>query len=158
MKLDYAHTYDADPGSVVALMRNQAFLEDVAAHAGATSHTVEVTSESTKLAMALPVPASLAKFVGDTIQINQVFRFGQQGPDGSIPGVVEVDVPGMPVDVNATAHLTPNGGGTIGRYRGELKVRIPLVGKKVEAQVEPFITDAFDGLERRAAEWLTRKA
>ena len=39
---------------------------------------------------------------------------------------------------------------------GEVKANIPLVGKKVEAQVEPFITDAFDGLERRAADWLSR--
>ena len=44
----------------------------------------------------------------------------------------------------------------MGDYEGELKVKIPLVGKKVEAQVEPFIVQAFAGMERRARVWLTR--
>lgn len=65
-------------------------------------------------------------------------------------------MPGMPVDVHADAVLTPEGEATVGRYSGELKVKIPLVGKKVEAQVEPFIREAFAGIERRAAVWLAR--
>ena len=39
---------------------------------------------------------------------------------------------------------------------GELSVKIPLVGKKVEAQVEPMIARAFAGIERRAQDWLSR--
>ena len=35
-------------------------------------------------------------------------------------------------------------------------MKIPLVGKKVEGLTEPFIRDAFEGLERRAADWLAR--
>lgn len=158
MKFDYVHTYDADPQRVVSLLRTEAFLDDVASHAGAVDHTVDVTADSTSLGMSLKVPEKLAKFVGATIRINQVFRFSGQRADGSIPGTVEVDVPGMPVEVNATAELRPEGAGTTGHYSGELKVRIPLVGKKVEAQVEPFIRDAFDGLERRAADWLSRES
>ena len=73
-----------------------------------------------------------------------------------INGTVTVDVVGMPVDVNAQAEMLPKDGATEGRYTGDLKVKIPLVGKKVEAQVEPFIRDAFAGLERRAADWLSR--
>lgn len=155
MKFDYVHTYEADPQRVVSLLRTEAFLDDVASHAGAVEHTVDVAPDSASLGMSLRVPEKLAKFVGSTIRINQVFRFGAPGSDGSIPGTVEVDVPGMPVDVTATAVLRPQGSGTTGHYSGDLKVRIPLVGKKVEAQVEPFIKDAFDGLERRAGAWLS---
>ena len=158
MKLDYTHTYEADPQRVVALMRTSDFLEDVASHAGAVSHEVEVNDDHAKLAMLLGVPSALKKFVGETIQILMIFRFGAERPDGVVPGTVEVDVPGMPVEVNAAAQLRPSGPRTTGHYAGELKVRIPLAGKKVEAQVEPFITDAFDGLERRATDWLARPA
>ncbi|SHI36150.1 Protein of unknown function [Tessaracoccus bendigoensis DSM 12906] len=157
MKLDYTHSYDAAPETVAALLRNTAFLDDVATHAGATEHTVEVTADHTKLGMVLAVPGNLTKFIGSSIRINQVFRFEALRADGSIPGTVEVDVPGMPVEVNATAALTPRGARTEGRYTGDLTVRVPLFGKKIESQVEPFITDAFDGLERRATDWLSRK-
>ncbi len=157
MDLDYTHTYAADPQRVVALLRTEGFIDDVARHAGATEHSVDITDETTTLTMALPVPANIAKFVGSTMTLKQVFRFLEPAPDGSIRGTVEVDVPGMPVDVNANAAMLPQPDGTTqGRYTGDLKVKIPLVGKKVEAQVEPYVRDAFAGLERRAAEWLSR--
>ena len=156
MKLDYTQAYPAEPARVVALLRNREFVEDVARHAGAQEHSVDVRDDGTTLAMKMPVPEKLTKFIGQTIQLNQVFRFTEPGADGVAHGTVEVDVPGMPVYVDARGVLSPDGGKTVGRYTGELKVKIPLVGKKVEAQVEPFIRQAFDGLERRAADWLTR--
>ena len=131
MKLDYTHTYAATPERVVALLRNPEFIDDVARHAGALEHEVTIDDDATRLMMKLPVPSHLTKFV-------------------------EVDVPGMPVDVNAVAQMRPTAEGTTAHYGGDLKVKIPLVGKKVEAQIEPFIRDAFDGLERRAADWLSR--
>lgn len=158
MKIDFVHTYAATPDRVVALLRTQGFLDDVAQHAGAVDHEVQISDESTKLGMKLPVPENLRKFIGATIQINQVFRFQAARADGTVPGTVEVDVPGMPVEVNAQAELVPHGDETKGHYSGDLRVRIPLVGKKVEAQVEPFIRDAFAGLERRATHWLAQPA
>ncbi|GAA4905732.1 hypothetical protein GCM10025789_26360 [Tessaracoccus lubricantis] len=157
MDLDYTHTYAANPERVVGLLRNEEFIADVARHAGATEHAVDITPDATTLTMSLPVPANVAKFVGSTMKLKQVFRFEAPASDGSIRGRVDVDVPGMPVDVKADALMVPqSNGSTEGRYTGDLKVKIPLVGKKVEAQVEPYIRDAFAGLERRAADWLTR--
>lgn len=156
MKLDYTQSYPASPDRVVALLKNEEFVADVARHAGAKEYSVNVQPDGTSLAMKMPVPEKLTKFVGETIQLNQVFRFSDPDPDGVARGTVDVDVPGMPVDVNAHGVLTPEGDRTVARYTGDLKVKIPLVGKKVEAQVEPFIRQAFDGLERRAADWLTR--
>lgn len=156
MKLDYTHTYAATPERVVALLRNPEFIDDVARHAGALEHEVTIDDDATRLMMKLPVPSHLTKFVGQAIALQQVFRFQPPRADGSIDGAVEVDVPGMPVDVNAVAQMRPTAEGTTAHYGGDLKVKIPLVGKKVEAQIEPFIRDAFDGLERRAADWLSR--
>lgn len=156
MKLEYIHTYDADPERVVALLRDEAFLDDVARHAGALEHSVNVSADSAGLDMSLPVPANLARFVGKAIRISQVFRFSAPGADGVIAGTVAVDVAGMPVDVDARVELRPLAGATRGLYTGDLRVKLPIVGKKVEAQVEPFIRDAFDGLERRATDWLAR--
>lgn len=156
MDLDYTHQYAADPSAVVALLRNEDFIADVAAHAGALEHSVVIDDDATTLDMKLPVPGNLAKFVGQTVALRQVFRFQAPGPDGSVRGTVDVDVPGMPIDVDVNAGLDPQGAGTQGRYTGGLTVKLPLVGRKVEGLIEPFIRDAFAGLERRAAEWLAR--
>ena len=156
MKLDYTHTYAATPDKVVALLRQQEFIDDVARHAGALEHQVDIAPEATQLTMKLPVPSNLTKFVGQSVALKQIFRFQEPDAAGVVRGTVDVDVPGMPVDVNADAEMRPTGDTTTARYTGDLKVKIPLVGKKVEEQLEPFIRDAFDGLERRAADWLSR--
>lgn len=156
MDLAYTHQYPAAPGEVVALLRNREFIADVARHSGALSHDVTIDADSTRLQMKLPVPANLSSFVGKEISLEQVFRFKAPAADGSVHGTVEVDVPGYPIDVNADAVLAPAGAGTVGRYNGDLKVKIPLVGKKVEASIAPVISDAFAGLERRAVDWLGR--
>lgn len=156
MDLDYTHQYAAPPSAVVALMRNEEFIADVARHAGALEHNVAIDDDATRLRMKLPVPGSLSKFVGQSVTITQVFRFQPPAADGSVRGTVDVEVPGMPINVDAAALLRAHDGGTQGRYTGSLTVKIPLVGKKVEGLTEPFIRDAFEGLERRAADWLAR--
>ena len=154
MRLDYHHVYAADPARVVALLHTRGFIEDVARHAGALEHSASIEGNQTRLTMVLPVPSHLTKFVGSSLRLEQVFTFGDPGPDGVVHGTVTGDVQAMPVDIDAVGVLTPVGETTQASYTGELRVRIPLVGKKVEAQVEPYIRDAFDGLERRAADWL----
>lgn len=156
MDLAYTHQYPAEPAAVVALLKTREFIDDVARHAGAISHDVTIDDEATRLEMRLRVPGNLTAFVGQAVSLTQVFRFRAPADDGSIRGSVDVEVPGLPIDVNADAVLTPLGTGTQGRYTGDLRVRIPLVGKKVEGNIEPFIRDAFAGLERRAADWLAR--
>lgn len=70
-----------------------------------------------------------------------------------------VNVQGAPVAVVATGLLQPTvNNGSRADFRGSLTVRIPLVGRKIEAQVAPMITEAFEGIERRANHWLTRQA
>ena len=156
MKLAFQHSYPAPPRDVAALLRNEAFLDDVAQHAGAVQHTVAVGDVGTRVDMMLPAPEHVQKVLGKTVKISILMAFSDESSDGTIPGTVNVDVPGMPVEASATSKLTPTSTGTVGDYEGELKVKIPLVGKKVEAQVEPFIIQAFAGMERRARVWLTR--
>ncbi len=156
MQLAFQHTYPAGPDAVAQLLRDEAFLADVAQHAGALSHSSRIEGDTTHLAMEIPAPDDVQKFVGRSVNLQLTMRFDAATADGSRPGHVTVEVPGMPVDASARARLTPQGDHTVGDYDGELKVRIPLVGKKVEAKVEPFVVAAFAGMEERARVWLTR--
>ncbi|WP_297741261.1 DUF2505 domain-containing protein [uncultured Tessaracoccus sp.] len=156
MKLAFQHSYPAPPRDVAALLRNEAFLDDVAQHAGAVQHTVVTGDVGTRIDMTLPAPDHVQKVLGKTVKVSILLAFSDETSDGTIPGTMNVDVPGMPVEARATSKLVPTSTGTVGDYAGELKVKIPLVGKKVEAQVEPFIVQAFAGMEKRAHVWLTR--
>lgn len=157
MHLSYRHTYDASTDTVVALMANPAFLADVAEHAGATSHDVRVEGATTHMEMSLEAPREVAKFIGNTIRVTQSLTWGDPDGEGVRRGTVDIQVAGVPVNASASALLTPTGPNScVGTYEGELNVRIPFVGKKVETMVAPSINDAFDGIERRSKEWLKR--
>ncbi len=157
MHLSYKHSYPASPDDVVALMANPDFISDVAEHAGATSHDVRIEGRTTHMEMALAAPSDIRKFVGSTINVTERLTWGDPGADGVRRGTIEFSVAGVPVNVTAAAVLTPTGpSSSTATYDGDLNVRIPLVGKKVESLVAPSIDDAFAGLERRAAHWLTR--
>lgn len=156
MELAFTQNFQAEPAKVVALFRNEAFIADLAEHAGATSHDVTLTDENTVLAMQMPTPGNVAAFIGKTVKLTMTFAFQESGSDGSYRGKVDVDVPGMPIDVVANADIAPAPSGAKGNYSGELRVKIPLVGKKAEAQIAPFITRAFNQVERRANVWLAK--
>lgn len=156
MKLAFQQAYPAPPQRVLELLRNDEFIDDVAQHAGAVSHEARVLGDRTELDMELPTPQHVASVVGKTVKLTLAMAFAEPRDDGSVPGTVDVTVPGMPVQAQMTGLLSPRGEETVGEYNGELKVKIPLVGKKVEAQIEPYVVSAFNGIERRAKVWLER--
>ncbi|MFV0429580.1 MAG: DUF2505 domain-containing protein [Arachnia sp.] len=156
MDLRYEHAYQGTPDAVAALMGNPEFIGDIAEHAGATSHTVDVSDEVTTLSMAVPAPTDIAKVIGATVQIEQIFRWEPSDGSGTRRGTVDVRVKGVPVAAKAVAELVPAAdGGAAGTYVGELTVNIPLVGKRIETQAAPIVRSAFAGIERRANAWLS---
>ncbi|HMR50592.1 MAG TPA: DUF2505 domain-containing protein [Arachnia sp.] len=156
MDLAFTQNFQAEPARVVELFRTEAFISDVAEHAGAVGHQVAVGPQATTLDMQLPTPGNLAKIIGKTVDLKMRFAFPPTEAGDVHKGKVNVSVAGMPITVQADAAISPDGDGARGDYSGRLDVKIPLVGKKVEAQVEPFIRHAFDGMERRANHWLTQ--
>lgn len=157
MKLNYRHEFNGSTDEVVALFRNPDFIDDVAKHAGALDHTVSIEGETTHLKLTLPAPDSIAMFFGKGIKIAQSFAWDTPDEVGNRKGVFTVDISGAPVSVEANAVLSPAGeNASVADYDGELEVKIPLVGKKVEGQVEPMIKAAFAGIERRARAWLSK--
>lgn len=157
MHLSYRHTYNGSTDAVVALMANPDFLSDVAEQSGAISHDVRVVGATTHMEMSLEAPADVARFVGKTIHVTQELTWGPPAADGVRQGTVDIAVAGMPIKISASAVLSPTGvDSSVATYEGDLNVRIPLVGKKVESLVAPSINDAYDGIERRAQEWLSR--
>lgn len=158
MDLNFQHHYRGTTDAVVELMRTEAFIDDVAEHAGSLAHTVRIEGDVTHLDMRLAAPPNIAKVVGAHIRMSMAISWGPADAQGVHTGSVDVDVHGAPVTVDATGRLQPSGqDACTADFRGTLNVRIPLVGRRIEAQVAPMITDAFAGIERRANHWLTRE-
>lgn len=159
MDLNFQHDYQGSTDRVVELMRTEAFIDDVAKHAGTTSHSVRIEDNVTHLDMTLASPPTIAKVVGAHIRMSMDISWGPADARGAHTGSMAVNVQGAPVAVVATGLLQPTvNNGSRADFRGSLTVRIPLVGRKIEAQVAPMITEAFEGIERRANHWLTRQA
>lgn len=157
MELNFTHHYDGPAERVVELMRTKEFIDDVATHAGAQSHSVHVEDGVTHLDMTLAAPPSIAKVVGGSIRLTQVMSWGEPDANGTRRGNIDVDVAGAPVKVNAGGVLKAlSDSSSQADFTGELNVRIPLLGKKIEAQVAPMIQQAFAGIERRANAWLAK--
>lgn len=157
MDLNFHHTYDGSAERVVDLMRTKEFVEDVARHGGAESYDVSIDGEVARLNMALASPPNIAKVVGARVQLTQTMSWGAPDAQGNRPGAIQVEVSGMPVQVNASSTLRPTGAeSSEADFQGTLNVRIPLLGRTIEAQIAPMIADAFAGIERRANDWLSR--
>lgn len=156
MDLNFRHTYNGSAERVVELMRTKEFIEDIARHGGAKSYDVKIDGDVTRLTMSLSAPANIAKVIGAQIQLSQVMSWGEPDAGGNRPGSVTVDVAGVPVHVDAAATLRPLDAVSEADFRGTLTVRIPLLGRKIEQQVAPMISEAFAGIERRVNDWLAR--
>ena len=157
MQMSFHHSYPGSREEVVALFRNPEFLADMAHHAQATHHEISVTDTHTQLDLTLSPPPQIATFTGSAIHMSQIFRWLQPDETGSRRGTVDVTVAGLPVKVNAQAILRPiNASTSEADYHGDLTVKVPLVGRKIEKQIAPMISEAFEGIEHRIRHWLSQ--
>ncbi len=142
--------FTADPARVYALQTDRNFLEEVARAGGAVKFDVEIDGNRTRLSRSLPSPDIAKKIVGDTITIIESYVWGDAAADGSRTAQLDVAVPGTPGRMTGTATLSPTDSGSQIHVAGDLVVRIPLVGKKLEQAAAPAVTAGVEVQERVA--------
>lgn len=154
MEIRSQQSYAADPARVHAMMTDPAYLEQVCRRGGASSQQVEVRGETTTVTMALPAPDQARRFVGDNLSVHQVVVWGPAAADGSRQGTLDLTVDRMPVDMKGRATMAPTASGTDVTYLAELKVNIPLLGRKLEQAAAPSITQALQVQQQVGNEYL----
>ena len=77
---------------------------------------------------------------------------------GSRTGKLELTIPGQPVSMRGQMRLTSGGPGTIAEMTGDLKVAIPLLGKKLERAAAPAVLAGFNTQQKVGNDWLARGA
>jgi hypothetical protein len=154
MDISSTAQFPANPDRVYAMMTDSAYLEEVCRATHARASEVSVDGSTTKTSRRLPAPALAAKFTGPELTVVEEISWDQAGSDGGRSGRVKMTVTGQPVTLNGKVSLAPGGPGTVATLTGELKVSIPLVGKKMEEAAAPAVLAGFRAQEKVAASWL----
>ncbi|MGI8456740.1 MAG: DUF2505 domain-containing protein [Propionibacteriaceae bacterium] len=156
MQISARTTFDADPGATYDLLTDKAFLEAVCVAGHSISYNVVIDGSTTTTTQELSAPDLAKNFVGATITVVQVIDWGGPAADGSRVGQLSMTIPKQPVRMSGTVTLTPAGATTVADLTGELKVNVPLLGKKLEHASEPAILAGFRKQEVVAKDWLPR--
>lgn len=142
MRFRHELVYDAPPADVFAMLADPAFRE--AACAAQDVISAEVTLERTGEGFTLTIdqqqrtddlPSFARAFAGDATQAIQ--REDWPDPSG---GSLRIDAPGKPSSVAGAITLEADGTGTREIVELELKIKVPLIGGKLEKLLAEKIT------------------
>ena len=148
--LDFA----AAPAEVHAMMIDKAYLEEVCVASQSISYDVSVNGTSTRSSRTLPAPESAARFTGPQLTIVEEVQWAEAGGDGSRTGALTMTVTGQPVRLTGELRIAPGGRGSTVALDGELKVNIPLLGRKLEESSAPAVLAGFRTQQEVGDRWL----
>ncbi len=106
-------------------------------------------SSSTRCNAPTGCPSFAKKFAGDTTRAVQ----REAWPDAS-GGSLAIEAPGKPTSMAGTISLAPDGGGTREVVSLEIKVKVPLLGGKLEGLLADQVRGGMDVEHGVGVAWL----
>jgi len=146
MKFRHELAYDAPPQAVFEMLADPAFRE--AACAAQDVISAEVLLERVGDGFTLSVdqeqrtddlPSFARTFAGSSTRAIQ--REEWTDPSG---GTLQIDTPGKPSTLKGTIALIPDGAGTREIVELEIKVKVPLIGGRLEKLLADKVTAGMD--------------
>jgi uncharacterized protein YndB with AHSA1/START domain len=150
--------FAAPPQDVYAMLTDQAYLEEVCVASHSLSYEASAAGNVTRTSRGLPAPELAARFTGPVLTVLDETTWSGAQPDGSRTADVRLSVAKQPVTMRGTMRLVPSGPGTVVTLDGELKVAIPLFGKKMESASAPAVLAGFRTQQKVGDDWLSRTA
>jgi uncharacterized protein YndB with AHSA1/START domain len=145
MRFRHELVYDAPPDEVFTMLSDPAFRRRVAAAQQVVSADVDVAEQgggfrlvSTQVQNTAGLPAIAKKIAGDTTEV--VVTEEWSGRDG---GSIDITAPGKPTSARGTITLAPHGSGTRELVELEIKVKVPLVGGKLESLMAEQVKQGY---------------
>jgi len=156
MKFRTELSYDAPPADVFAMLSDPAFRERVCEAQHAVSHDVTVEAAGAGVTVTVEteqntagLPSIAKKFVGDTTQA----VLTEKWKDGS-GGTLSITAPGKPTSAGGTVRLVGAGAGTTEVVELDVKVKVPLIGGKLEKLMVDSIQEGYDIEQQVGRDWL----
>ncbi len=147
--------YDATPDQVAAMILDPAYREHLCERQESTSHRVAVSGSGTDGRVVVDqsqqvrgVPSVVTRIVGSEISIHTEEEWSDTGAD------VTMTIPGHPGRIVGTTRLLPDGHGTRQVIDWQVKVDIPLVGRKVESVIADVLGKALEVEQQVGRAWL----
>ncbi|MDQ4051714.1 MAG: DUF2505 domain-containing protein [Actinomycetota bacterium] len=148
--------YEADPDEVFAMLADPAFREKVAHAQEVVSVDVRLTTSSGGFSLVSDqvqntkdLPAIAKKITGDTTRA--VVTEEWSSPTS---GAISITAPGKPSRAEGTITLEPDTTGTIEIVELEVKVKVPLIGGKLEQLMADTIDSGYDVEHQVGRAWL----
>ena len=148
--------FAADPARVHRMLLTKEYLDEVCVASHAVSYDCTVEGLTTRCRRELPAPDQATKFTGPTLTVVEEVAWGEADANGGRTGQVTLTVPGQPMTMNGTVTLAPAGSGSAVELAADLKVNIPLLGKKLEQAAAPAVLEGLKVQESVGKDWLTR--
>jgi hypothetical protein len=165
MKLRVEATSPATVEQSFASRVEQGVREQACRESGALSYEVSIEHAAdggarvqVRRVMPAQVPDVIRRFVGESIAIDQVEQWGPPGPTGTRTAVVDVTVKGQPASMTGSMVLSPAPAGSTELVTGEVKVRIPLLGRQIEPEIVKVIEAALRIEQRVGQDWVRQNS
>jgi uncharacterized protein YndB with AHSA1/START domain len=149
-------SYDASPDEVYAMLSDPAFREQVAQAQEVVSVDVRLTPSDEGFSLVndqmqntKDLPAIAKKIAGDTTQA--VITEEWSSTSG---GSISITAPGKPTKAEGTITLKAAGTGTTELVELDVKVKVPLIGGKLEQLMADNIDSGFDVEHQVGQAWL----
>lgn len=156
MKFRYELTYDAAPADVFAMLADPAFRRAVCAAQDLISAEVHLEREGNGFTLSIDqeqrtddLPSFARTFAGDSTRAIQ-----REHWEDSTGGTLRIDAPGKPSEVNGTITLRPEGSGTREIVELDLRIKVPVIGSKLEKLLAERITASMDAEHGVGVGWL----
>jgi hypothetical protein len=150
-------SYAATPDEVFEMLADPAFREKVSAAQDVVSADVAIqrTAEGFNLTndqvqRTAGLPSFAKKFTGETTRAIQV----EEWPDRH-GGSLRIDAPGKPSSIQGTIALLADGDGTTEVVELDIKVKVPLIGGKLEGLLADTIRKGIVIEEEVGRAWLS---
>jgi uncharacterized protein YndB with AHSA1/START domain len=151
--------YAASPDEVFAMLSDPAFREQVAEAQEVVSVDVRLTPTDDGFTLindqvqnTEDLPAIAKKIAGDTTQAVITEEWSSR-----TSGSISITAPGKPTAASGTITLAPDGDGTVEIVELDVKVKVPLVGGRLEKLMADNIESGFRVEHTVGRAWLQDK-
>ncbi len=160
MQFEEKYDYPASFEKTWAMYQSASFNESRFEEARLTGVKTDVTGDdnSAKVHVTAAVPSSslpsaVSKLIPNDVEVSIEEDWTRTG-DSSANGITKITVKGAPVTLSAESALTGDANAATRTMVGELKVNIPLLGKKLETEAMRLVPRIIGGEQKAAANWL----
>jgi uncharacterized protein YndB with AHSA1/START domain len=156
MKFRHELTYDAAPAEVFEMLADPAFRKASVDAQGVVTAEVDLEREGNGFRLTIDqeqrtadLPSFARAITGDTTRAVQ-----REHWEDSTGGTLHIDAPGKPSEVRGTITLRPEGSQTREIVELELRVKVPVVGGKLEKLLAERLTASLDAEHGVGVAWL----